>query len=427
MTDYEILQDLAFARNPNALYPFADENCGERNKYRRKFVKTGAFNTPEGGIFFKIYAPGAENVYVSCEGLTVHIGSRVDILELEATGDDFPEYRLQLTKNEEGFFEGELRAKELEGFYGPFPYNFVVDGAAIVHPHARSTWRGGRLLNCIEVADPEMQEKFMLRKVPHGAVSYELFWSEVLGRHAPCLVYTPADYGKVDKKWPVLYLQHGGGENETAWFALGNLTELMDNLIADGLAEPCVVVMNNTDIQPGKVDAAFIPEAAESAEPGLLEFGGVKRLVLGECLPFIESKYNVRTDKWGRAIAGLSRGAMQTSYMGFSSPELFAYIGLFSGSMRCRRYWNEFEANPHLDIVRRGNDALLENYKLIFRGVGEQEHESRPWHKEDEEYISSIGMDKLSNYQYRLYPTMCHEWGCFRRSLYDFVQLIFKD
>lgn len=414
---YDIVKDLAFTKCADAFLPFGEEKYGSRNKNLSKSARTGAMNTADGGISFKIYAPAAVGVYVSCEGLTVHLGSRVSILDLEATGDGFPEYRLELTKDDEGFFTGELTAKDLEGFYGPFPFTFVVDGAAVVHPYCRTTWRSGRLMNCIEVADPEMEEKFKIRDVPHGAITYEIFYSNVRKSWSPCLVYTPAGYGKEDKKWPVLYLQHGGGENETAWFTLGNVAEIMDNLIADGLAEPCVVVMNNTHVPARKTDE----------EPGVRAFGAADDLVVKECMPFIESRYSVRTDKWGRAVAGLSMGSMQSSYIGFSHPDLFGAIGLFSGSIRCRHYWENYDENPHLDIIRRGMDAVSSSYKVIYRGVGYQEYESRPWHKEDDEYISSIGMDKLDCYHFTLHPTMCHEWGCFRRSLYDFVQLIFKD
>ena len=413
----ELLSNPAFFCSADSYLPFGPERYGSRNKYKVKTAKTGAMNTPEGGIRFKIYAPEAKSVYVSCEGLTIHLGDRVNILDLEATGDTFPEYRLELSKNEEGFFEGELTASDLSGFYGPFPFTFVVDGAAVVHPYCRTTWRSGRLMNCIEVADPDIEEAFTIRDVPHGAISYELFPSQVRGGYSPCLVYTPADYGSSGKTYPVLYLQHGGGENETAWFTLGSMREILDNLIADGKAGPCVVVMNNT----------HVPARQTQEEAGVRAFGAVDDLLIGECIPFIESRYRVRSDKWGRAVAGLSMGSMQSSYLGFGHPELFAYIGLFSGSIRCRHYWEDYDANPHLAVIRRGNDAVAENYKVIYRGVGLQEYNSRPWHKEDDEYLRSIGLDQLPCYHFSLHPTMCHEWGCFRRSLYDFVQLIFKD
>lgn len=413
----EILNNLAFTRSADTFLPFGMERYGSRNKYTVKSAKTGAMNTPEGGVAFKIYAPEATNVYVSVEGLTVHLGDRVNILDLEATGDTFPEYKLQLSKNEEGFFEGELTAEDLSGFYGPLPYSFVVDGAAIVHPWSRATWRSGRYLNCIEIEDPNIEEAFTIRQVPHGNIIYDMFWSEVRGGYSPCLVYTPAGYEKSEKPYPVLYLQHGGGENETAWFTLGSMREIMDNLIADGKAQPCVVVMNNTHVPPRQTDEDL----------GTRVQGAVADLVIGECMPFIENKYNVRTDKWGRATAGLSMGSMQASYLAFSRPDLFGYVGLFSGSIRSRHYWEDYKTSPHLAVIHQGNDVVMENYKVIYRGVGLQEYNSRPWHKEDCAYLKELGIDQLPCYHFSLHPTMCHEWGCFRRSLYDFVQLIFKD
>lgn len=415
----EKLNNLAFVRDANSLYPLGEERYGNSEDRRMsKHTKTGAFLTPDGGVSFKIYAPDAHTVYITSAGLTAQHNSNIDMLQMEKTGAGMKEYRLPLTKTAEGFFEGKIPPEDLEGYYGSLPFTFVVDGAGMVHPYCRTTWRNERLQNCIEIADPQLQEKFMLRKVPHGAVTYEMFWSDTRGTYSPCLVYTPADYGKVDKKWPVLYLQHGGGENETGWFTLGNVTEIMDNLVADGLAEPCVIVMNNTRFAPVK--------PADGQDAGTIALGLVADLVFNECMPFIESKYYVRTDKWGRAVAGLSKGSMQSSYLGFSRPDLFGYVGLFSGSIRCRHYWTEYEENPHLKIIRKGNEAIAENYKVIYRGIGAQEFGTRPWHKEDNEYIHEIGMDQLECYHFTLHPTMCHEWGCFRRSLYEFVQLIFK-
>lgn len=415
----ETARGLAFTRCADALYPFGEEKYGSRNKFLLKTARTGAFLTGSGGIRFCIYAPEAHHVYVSCEGLTIHLGDRVNILDLEATGDDFPEYRLELVKSGEGFFQGELPAAELTGFYGPFPFTFVVDGAAMVHPYCRTTWRSGRLMNCVEVPDPDLEEKFSLRDVPHGAITYEIFWSRARNNWSPCLVYTPPGYGEGEGRWPVLYLQHGGGENETDWFTLGNLPEVMDNLIADGLAVPFVVVMNNTHLPPYQA-------CGGEDDPGMLMYQAVDDLITKDCIPFIEQKYRVRTDKWGRAIAGLSMGAMQSSYVGFTHPEIFGNIGLFSGSIRCRRYWTEYDKNPHLNILREGKERLTEEYRVFYRGVAEQEHESRPWHKEDDRWLHEAGLDTADCYHYTLHPTMCHEWGCFRRSLYDFAQLIFQ-
>ncbi len=417
--NHELLQNPAFTMDLNTFAPYGEEGYGPRNKYQRKFAKTGAFNTEDGGVFFKIYAPEAHRVYVSVNGLSTFYDDRVDILELEATGDDFPEYTLDLSKDEEGFFTGSLTPDVLDGFYGPMPFAFVVDGASVVHPMCRTTWRGGKLCNCIEIEDKEgnMEEKFRFRpEIPHGTISYEFYPSKAAGGCARCMIYTPPGYEKATKDYPVLYLQHGGGENETAWIALANLNEIMDNLLADGLIKPFVVVMNNTRLAPRDTDE----------EPGVRSFGAVEDLIVKECIPFIEGKYKVRADKAGRAIAGLSMGAMQTSYVGFSNPDVFDYIGLFSGSVRCRHFWKQFDENPHLETLRKGNEYLEKTYKLIYRGVGSKEYNSRPWHKFDSAYFAETGIDKLSNYHFTLHPTMCHEWGCFRRSFYEFVLMVFR-
>ena len=406
---------VAFTKCAEAWFPFGEERYGSRNRFQAKTRKTGAWLLEDGAVFFRIYAPDAKRALVSCEGLTVFQGGKVNILELEKSGEDFPEYRLELTADGNGFFEGKLDAEEYRGFYGPFPYTFVIDGAEIAHPYSRTTWRGGRLMNCVEIPDPDLEEQFMVKDVPHGSVTYEIFWSSARKSWSPCLVYTPPGYSGSGKTYPVIYLQHGGGENETNWFTLGNVTEIMDNLIAEGKAVPCVIVMNNTRLAPRET----------KEQPGVREFGAVEDLIIGDCIPFIENRYRVRTDKWGRAAAGLSMGAMQSSYLGFGNPDLFGSVGMFSGSIRCRHYWNIYDENPHLAVLREGAEVVEKSYHVIYRGVAGQEFDSRPWHREDCEYLKKLGIDRLSCYHFTIHPTMCHEWGSFRRSLYEFVQLVF--
>ncbi len=410
----------AFVRTAEALYPMGPEAYGPRMRRGRPTAQTGAIPQENGDILFRIWAPDAHEVLVNLEGLTVHYGSRVNILELERTGQDFPEELLSLEKNDKGFFEGILAKDKLEGFYGAFPFWWVIDGAPVIHPYCRTTWRSGRLMNCVEVADPDLQAEFEMRDVPHGTVCYEMFYSEIRGDWSPCLVYIPAEYHtNTGKRYPVMYLQHGGGENETGWVTLANLPEVMDNLIAAGKAEPMIIVMNNTRIPN--------PTAANHGDhPGLVTFGAVDDLITRECIPFIEGRYRCLEGKENRAIAGLSQGGMQTSYVGFSHPELFGYVGIFSASIRTRHFWEDYNENPHLGMFTGDIKQLEENYRVIYRGVGAQERESRPWHKEDDRFIHERGIDQLKCYHHTIHPTMCHEWGVFRRSLYEFAQLIFK-
>ncbi len=413
-------KNYAFCRTAEALYPMGPEAYGPRLRRGRPTADTGAIVQENGDVLFRIWAPDAHEVTVNLEGLTVHYGSRVNILELERTGKDFPEELLSLSKNEEGFFEGTLTRDKLEGFYGAFPFWWVVDGAPVIHPYCRTTWRSGRLMNCFEVADPQLQDRFRLRDVPHGTVCYELFYSSIRGDWSPCLVYLPAEYhNSPDKRYPVMYLQHGGGENETGWVNLANLPEVMDNLIAEGKAQPMIIVMNNTRIPT--------PTANNHGDhPGLAAMGAVEDLIVNDCIPFIEGRYRCIPGKGGRAIAGVSAGGMQTSFVGFRHPELFAYIGIFSASIRARHYWEAYEDNPHLGMFTGDIAQLEENYRVIYRGVGESERNSRPWHKEDDVFIHQRGIDLLPCYHHTVHPTMCHEWGVFRRSLWEFAQLIFK-
>ncbi|MCC8100964.1 MAG: hypothetical protein LIP11_01430 [Clostridiales bacterium] len=423
MPDFkEYIQNAAQNATTDAWFPLDEERLGGKKEEKRK-EKTGAFVMDNGDVVFRIYAPDAQTVSVSVDGLTTHRGGKVSILELERTGEDFPEVRLPLEKRADGMFETILKYEELEGYYGPLCYSYIVDGAYVLHRYGRCAFRSGRMTNYVEIPDPELQEYFLVQKVSHGSITYELFWSDVRGCESPCLVYTPADYGKSAKDYPVLYLQHGGGENETGWLTLGSVAPIMDNLIAAGKMEPCIVVMNNTQSSV-RYDEQTAREKGMDA--GTAFFGAVDQLVAVESREFIESRYRVKTDKYSRAIAGLSQGGMQTSYVGFSHPELYGYIGMFSSSIRCRHYWEDYRDNAHLKTLNEHPEQLAEDYRVIYRGVGDQEHESRPWHKEDDAYLARQGVDQMACYHHTIHPVMCHEWGCFRRSLLELAQLIFR-
>ncbi|MCD7744099.1 MAG: enterochelin esterase [Lachnospiraceae bacterium] len=342
----------------------------------------------DGAITVRIALPGAKDVHVATGKLTVF------------------HFDFQMKETEEGIFEAVLPA-DLK-LRGNIVLNFTADGIPVLNPWLPMEVFGSKLVNYIDVADPETPY-ILLQDEPHGAVTREIFYSETIGQWARCMVYTPPGYER-GGEYPVLYLQHGGGENETCWIFNGKLPYILDNAIAEGKAVPLLVVMNNGLLmKPG--------------DTGINDFDGIEGIITKDCRAYIESKYRVKTDKWNRAIAGLSLGSMQASYIGMRHPELFGSIGSFT-YLRCRDKDNTYEGNPHLNALKDA-EQFKKDYKLLFRSIGGAE-----WHlnefEEDDRFIAGCGLDGWSGYVRKIIPGQTHNWNCWRRAMYEFAQVVFR-
>ena len=314
-------------------------------------------------------------------------------------------------------FEGEMRDRGDGVFEITIPANtafrgntvleFSVNGASVVHPFLPVQIVSGHICNCIEVPDWETPYVLM-RDVPHGAVTREVFWSETIQDYARCFVYTPPMYSR-GGDYPVLYLQHGAGENETCWTFNGKTPHILDNLIADGKCVPFIVVMNNGMLKkPG--------QTGQNDEV-------VEGIICEDCRRYIEERYRVRRDKWGCAVAGLSLGSVQASYIGLRHPELFSAIGAFT--FICRRDSDHpYEGKPYLDALK-DPERFWKDYKAFFRSVGGAEAQLKGF-EEDDVFLRQCGIDAGPNYHRHIYPGMAHNWNCWRRALCDFAQVIFQ-
>ena len=343
---------------------------------------------PDGGVTLRLAADPDTRVSVATGRLSVY------------------QFRGEMKNRGDGVFEITLPADEQ--LRGNTVLEFSVNGANVVHPFLPVQIVGGHICNCIEIPDWETPYVLM-RDVPHGAVTREIFWSETIGDYARCFVYTPPMYHE-GGEYPVLYLQHGGGENETCWTFNGKTPHILDNLIADGKCVPFVVVMNSGMLKkPGQT--------------GMNDFDGIEGIICEDCRRYIEERYRVRKDKWGRAIAGLSLGSMQASYIGMRHPELFGAIGSFT-YIRCRDRDNTHEGNPHLNVLK-DPEQFWKDYKVFFRSIGSVEAHLNEF-EEDDAFIHSFGIDESPNYHRHVYPNMIHNWNCWRRALCDFAQVIFK-
>jgi enterochelin esterase-like enzyme len=342
-----------------------------------------------GDIIVRIYAPGATDVKVRSFRMAPW------------------KFEIEMTNRGNGIYEGTIPASV--GMFGNSVIIFSVDGSDVINPYLPTQFSGGSINNYIEVYDKETPYT-LLRDVPHGALIREVFWSKSVQSFVRCLVYTPPGYEKSTESYPVLYIQHGGGENETCWAFNGKLTYIMDNNIADGKSVPFIVVMNN-----GMLKAPH--------ESAMNDFDGIEGIITEDCRKFIEDKYRVKTDKWSRAIAGLSLGSMQASYIGLRHPELFGSIGSFT-YMRLRDRDNTFEGNPHLNALK-DYDKFWSEHDLLFRSIGGEEAHLHEF-QDDDAFIESYGIDKNEGYVRHIYPGQVHNWNCWRRALNDFTQVVFK-
>ena len=252
----------------------------------------------QGYARFRVDAPKAQSVIVS--------------LGLGGSGGTV------LHKAPDGSWMGTTSGPMDEGFHY---YHLTIDGGVVNDPGTHNYFGSCRWESGIEIPahDRAFYEE---RDVPHGTVQEVRFWSKSQNKLLRAFVYVPPTYdtSKKKAKFPVLYLQHGWGENEYAWFNQGKANLIMDNLIAEGKVEPFLVVTTYgmiNDVPMGHMN----DYTAEDFETVLCD----------ELVPYIDSHYKTRTDKWGRAMAGLSMGGYETSIITLRRPEVFGYYGLLSG------------------------------------------------------------------------------------------------
>ncbi|MBN2806153.1 MAG: esterase [Prolixibacteraceae bacterium] len=333
---------------------------------------------------------------------------RVQILAPEAKWVqlDIGAVKYDLVKDENGLWTGESAPQD-EGFHY---YQLNIDGASVPDPGSLYFYGAGRWGSGIEVPAHD-EEFYALKNVPHGQVREHHYYSETNSTHRRCFVYTPPGYDQdLNKRYPVLYLQHGGGENETGWSAQGKAGLIMDNLIAEGKAKPFIIVMDNGTWAmsgPRRTEGAPWPPAGWA--------DGFMNTLLNDIIPMIDSNYRTLADQPNRAMAGLSMGGMQTRVITLAHPDVFSHVGMFSGG------------SISLEDVENA-PGFKEKVKLLFISYGSSELENRRQGfggdpKENTEKLKAHGM----NTHFYVSPKTAHEWLSWRRSLYQFAPLLFNN
>ncbi len=285
-----------------------------------------------------------------------------------------------------------------------FHYYFInVDGVRISDPSSRLFYGCGLMASGIEIPE-EGVDFYLPSNVPHGEVRMQRYWSDITQTWRICYVYTPAEYDlNPDKRYPVLYLQHGGGEDETGWPNQGRMDNIMDNLIAGGQSVPMIVVMDR-----GYATLANSQDTVTSHD--MFDFTAFEWVVVQELIPMIDANYRTLPERDYRAIAGLSMGGFQSWSIGLSHKNLFAYIGGFSGS--------GMAASPE-----NYPSSLNEQMKLLYVSIGTAEPEQMyAGVKAFHDMLEQNGVDHI----YYESQGTAHEWLTWRRSLNQFAALLFK-
>jgi len=328
--------------------------------------------------------------------------------------------------------------KQADGFWtfitppmapGLHYYTVVVDGAEVSDPGSTAYFGGSKWASAVEV--PEAGVTYYLpQDVPHGQVREAWYYSKVTGTWRHAMVYTPPAYETHPKeRYPVLYLQHGGGEDESGWTRQGKANFILDNLIAAGKAKPMVIVMANGYARragqpaPDLAGKSFgSPEMRRAMEDMMSAFEDDMTQAL---IPFIDSTFRTTADRDHRAMAGLSMGGMQTFHVTFDHLDLFSYIGGFSGAA------NVFAmGNDQLDTKTAFNGAIADpaafakRVHLLWVGVGTNEPARM---KEGIEKLhTSLDESKIQHVFYES-PGTDHEWQTWRRDLNDFAPRLFQE
>ena len=288
-----------------------------------------------------------------------------------------------------------------------YEYSFTVDGARVLDT-ANTLLKTGRTLsgNLLEVpgTPPRFDE---VQEVPHGSIQVRTYASTPLKRRRQLYVYLPPQYdSEPARRFPVLYLRHGSGDDESTWSLQGRAGVILENLIAQGKAIPMLIVMTN-----GDTDNTW----AGGSSPEALDLLGKE--LLGDVIPLIEKNYRVNANRTNRAITGLSMGGGQAFTIGLKHLETFAWVGEFSSGLLSDTDFNLARHLPgFLDDPARANQQL----KLLFLGCGTEDPRI-PGH------MDLMDALKAKQVRYIWYPTAgAHEWKVWRHSLAEFLPKLFR-
>ena len=303
-------------------------------------------------------------------------------------------------------------------------YWFVVDGVNVCDPASETFFGVGRQYSGIEI--PSAGEDFYEAKdVPHGEIREHLYFARTTGAWRRIFVYTPPDYDQSTRtRYPVLYLQHGGGEDERGWVIQGRVNLIMDNLIAEKKAKPMIIVMEKgAATRAGGQPQVSRPPGGGGTNrpPGGFDFvGALDDVFIKDLIPMIDSTYRTKADREHRAMAGLSMGGMQTFAITLKHLDKFGYIGGFSGAGG--GFGGGFDVKTANNGVFADPAAFNKKVHLLWLGVGTAEPANM--HASVVNYRNALEQGGIKTVFYES-PGTAHEWLTWRRDLKEFTPLLF--
>ncbi|MDX2301977.1 MAG: alpha/beta hydrolase-fold protein [Microscillaceae bacterium] len=312
--------------------------------------------------------------------------------------------KYDMVKNQEGIWE--ITTDSLsEGFHY---YSLIIDGVAVADPASETFFGMGRMASGIEVPF-KRDEYYAVKDVPHGDTRIKRYYSRVSNSWREMYVYTPPGYDKnTNEKYPVLYILHGGGEDQRGWATQGKTDLILDNLIAENKAKPMLVVMLDGNVGNLGGIAGFNENVLRAFENELKQVA----------IPFVESNYRVETNAANRALAGLSMGGLQTLYAGIKNTNLFSYLGVFSSGWFANR---PELSDPQYEFMKNNASIINNNLKLFWIAMGGKEDIA---HNNCQVMLSKFDEMHIK-YTYSEYPGG-HTWPVWRNNLYNFAPLLFK-
>jgi len=326
-----------------------------------------------------------------------------------------------LVKGADGVWAYTTQEAQAPGYHN---YWMLIDDAVALDPGVNGYIGYSHLCNGFEIPDPE-SAFYTLKDVPHGFVQMKDYYSKSVGAWRHIYVYTPPGYETGSTRYPVLYLQHGGGEDQRVWTQMGRANVILDNLLAEGKAKPFIIVMETSYIDGASMGGrgAAAPAGGTNApargaggpNPRAFNFSAFEHLLIDDLIPFIDANFRTLADQPHRAMAGLSMGGMQTHNITLAHPETFSHIGLFSGGV--------ITTNELTDLA-----AFTQKNKLVFMSYGSVELSGNRRGgaldlKASADALKAVGI----NAHYYVSPGTAHEWQSWRRSLREIAPLLFQN
>ena len=392
----QLVYNWATTRHSDKVDPLTPEEIDLLRSYLIEKDQVGVLYTPTPATTNR---PGNEYPKVNPDLTAVF---RNDFPQAQAVAVNVGGKNYPMTKGEDGIWEATSEPL-VPGFHY---YTLNVDGERVSDPNSRFFFGSFYWSSGIEI--PEAGVDYYLEKdVPHGEIRIEKYDSKLTAAERTCYVYLPPQYASEPaRRFPVLYLMHGAGEDETGWATQGMMRDIMDNLIAEGECEPMIIVCEH--------GVATLAGEESGGRFNLFNFDAFEKVMVEESVPTFDARFRTLTDRDHRAICGLSLGGFQSYTIGLDHPELFGWIGGFSGSGRGPGDRRDAEMYPV---------SLNEDYHLLYISIGTDEPAQMYAGIRD----LHLALEKLGvNHVYYESPGTGHEWLTWRRSLHQFAPMLFK-